>query len=315
MHVDAYDGDEGNDDNDESMLLSPGAQVVGIQFVAELESVCVVSDLGDIVTYHVESRECDVVGLIEEGIECMSWSPDQEIVVFATSMQTIIMMTKDWAVLCNNPIDSPPTKPQPKPVQLQHQQTAKEDTDGDISETKAPHISWRGDGQMFAVNSCDEIDGKQWIRVWERSGAVISKTEPINGLGRNVHWVPDGHIIASHQYLSSKKQTNIVFFEKNGLQHYDFMLSQGRAVVHSLQWNQESEILAVLFTPPGDNQVPILQLWYRGNYHWYLKQEMVYEEKAAPQHFTWDPTTMLRLHVFCKGLFIASHPCIFHSSY
>lgn len=48
--------------------------------------------------------QVDVVGVIDSGILSMSWSPDFEIVVFATGNKTLLLMTKEWEVIVENPI-------------------------------------------------------------------------------------------------------------------------------------------------------------------------------------------------------------------
>ena len=48
-----------------------------------------------------------------------------------------------------------------------------------------------------------------------------------------------------------------------------------------------------------------VQLWTRNNYHWYLKQELVYS--AMGLHISsimWDVEIPLKLHVVCAGMII-----------
>ncbi len=65
----------------------------------------------------------------------MSWSPDFEIVVFATGNNTLLMMTKEWDVL----------------IETEFQNSG-----------SSVVISWRGDGAVFACNSPDK-QGKSLI--------------------------------------------------------------------------------------------------------------------------------------------------------
>ena len=90
-----------------------------------------------------------------------------------------------------------------------------------------------------------------------------------------------------------------MFFERNGLQHYEFCLEKGQSIVSSIQWSPNSEILAVLLKFQ-EAELPVLQLWFRGNYHWYLKQELKYDQRVCS--FSWDNDPQkMRLHVFVKG--------------
>ncbi len=67
---------------------------------------------------------------------------------------------------------------------------------------------------------------------------------------------PSGEIIAAVQ--KQDKNTNIVFFERNGLKHYDFALSDGSDVL-SMDWNSNSEILCIVVSLP-DNVFSSLEL-------------------------------------------------------
>lgn len=63
----------------------------------------------------------------------MSWSPDQELVIFATGNNTLMTMNKDWDIITENPISK------------------------DLKDDKriVPEICWRGDGNYYAVNALD----------------------------------------------------------------------------------------------------------------------------------------------------------------
>lgn len=67
------------------------------------------------------------MGMVDSGILCMSWSPDNEIVAFVTGNRTVLLMTKNWDVISENPIP----------------------LDG-TAQVENPRISWRGDGNYFA---------------------------------------------------------------------------------------------------------------------------------------------------------------------
>lgn len=67
-------------------------------------------------------------------------------------------------------------------------------------------------------------------------------------------WRPSGSLIACAYHHPGKKQSSIVFYERNGLQHYEFPLvsSSDQCFVHSISWNTSSELLAVHHTRKGD---------------------------------------------------------------
>lgn len=47
---------------------------------------------------NIEKEQAECVGIIDTGLKAMSWSPDYEIVAFATGKGTLMFMTKEWEV-------------------------------------------------------------------------------------------------------------------------------------------------------------------------------------------------------------------------
>lgn len=128
-----------------------------------------------------------------------------------------------------------------------------------------------------------------------------------------VAWAPNNALLAAiGASKSGKGKSNldlqVCFFEPNGLRHGEFSLrnqnknhnsNPGVALpwlpwrVTSLAWNRDSDLLAVVSTEVNDDDQspppvgvtvspPLLltsrvQLWYRYNYHWYLKYERCFE--------------------------------------
>ncbi|KAL9647016.1 hypothetical protein ABK040_013870 [Willaertia magna] len=292
--------------------ITPNTEMLDIQYVVELESLIIISQI-DIITYNLSNDHSEITASIEEGIYAMSWSPDQEIVLFATGNGNLLVMSKHFENLAESPIDSIPTTLNISTVGIKNQKPLPEDVQERFINKKLPvHISWRSDGQYFVVNSMDE-DGKRWLRVWERNGNLISKSEQLDGvLGNVVHYRPDGSIIGTHYYHPGKKETFVLFFERNGLQHYDFLLEKGMSDVYSLEWNNSSDVLCVTFKSSITNNYHV-QLWYRGNYHWYLKQEYIFNENEKPTSVLWDSELSYRLHVYCRdGTYIKYDLCWDH---
>lgn len=69
----------------------------------------------------------------------------------------------------------------------------------------------------------------------------------------------------------------------------------------ALQWNAEADVLAVLLRPSatanGVDRPHRLQLWYRENYHWYLKRQWLFPAQQAPAALAWDPEAAHCLHI------------------
>lgn len=116
----------------------------------------------------------------------MAWSPDQEIVIFATGNDMLVWMSKEWEILAENPMDSIPLKQQKQNIAVL--QDVQEQTNLAQSQRTNPRISWRTDGKLFTVNSQD-LDGKRWLRIWERGGNLLARNEPtLVGLESPLFW-------------------------------------------------------------------------------------------------------------------------------
>jgi elongator complex protein 1 len=135
-----------------------------------------------------------------------------------------------------------------------------------------PRISWRGDGSLFSVSSLSPPDSsgtrRRLIRVYDRTAALQSTSEPVPGLEHPLAWRPSGNLIAATQRFAFdgggagvEGRHDIVFFEKNGLQHGQFELrpkefmanAKGKDVstrqwgyrVRELSWSSDSNVLCI----------------------------------------------------------------------
>ncbi|XP_034357990.1 elongator complex protein 1 [Arvicanthis niloticus] len=295
--------------------------IVGIQDLLDQESACVATASGDVIVCNLSTQQLECVGSVASGISVMSWSPDQELLLLATAQQTLIMMTKDFEVITEEQIHqddfgegkfvtvgwgSKETqfhgsggRPTTFPVQLHESALPWDD--------HRPQITWRGDGQFFAVSVVCPQTGARKIRVWNREFALQSTSESVPGLGPCLAWKPSGSLIASTQ--DKPNQQDVVFFEKNGLLHGNFTLPflKDEVKVNDLLWNADSSVLAVWLEdlPKEDSSTlkSYVQLWTVGNYHWYLKQSLPFSTTGKNQivSLLWDPVTPCRLHVLCQG--------------
>uniref|UniRef100_A0A4W5NSL0 IkappaB kinase complex-associated protein n=1 Tax=Hucho hucho TaxID=62062 RepID=A0A4W5NSL0_9TELE len=171
---------------------------------------------------------------------------------------------------------------------------------------RRPRVTWRGDGQLFAVSAVCPLTGARKVRVWNRECVLQSTSETVNGLEQSLCWKPSGSLIAATQRHPNKH--SVVFMEKNGLLHGDFTLPFGKeqVKVKELLWNSDSTVLAVWLedmTPGEEGQSVCFQLWTVGNYHWYLKQNLDFgsDPQRAPAYVSWDPERPLRLHLVTRG--------------
>ncbi|KAM9356500.1 elongator complex protein 1 [Symphorus nematophorus] len=251
----------------------------------------------------------------------MSWSPDEELIVLTTGQETIIMMTKDFEPITEVGIHQDDfgegkfiTVGWGKKETQFHGSEGKQAAQRKIQEVRPaaawddrrPRVTWRGDGQLFAISAVCPQTGARKVRVWNREGVLQATSEQINGLEQALCWKPSGSLIASTQRHPNKH--SVVFMEKNGLLHGDFTLpfSKDQAKVKDLLWNSDSSVLAVWLEDmtAGDKQVnSYIQLWTVGNYHWYLKQSLDFgrDSQKAPVCICWDPERPLRLHVVTRS--------------
>lgn len=80
-----YDGNVVKSLNDgEIQELCCHEGVIAMEFIQLNDCLCLATSDGQIIQYNFVSNDSEVVGMIGDGIETMSWSPDQELVVFVT---------------------------------------------------------------------------------------------------------------------------------------------------------------------------------------------------------------------------------------
>jgi elongator complex protein 1 len=236
----------------------------------------------------------EIVGSVDVGISAAAWSPDEELLAITTQADTLLLMSRDIeniASLTLAPEDvnisnhvsvgwgKKETQFKGKRARALQDPTVPESIDeGVLSpfDDRAVTISWRGDGAYFAVNKVEE-ERRRMIRVYSREGQLDSVSEPVDGLEGTLSWRPSGNLIAGIRRTTDKIE--VVFFERNGLRHGQFDLRftseelQALKLSLSLRWNSDSSVLAVSYPDK-------VQLWTMSNYHYYLKQELVFPESA-----------------------------------
>ncbi|NWR57482.1 ELP1 protein, partial [Bucorvus abyssinicus] len=296
-------------------------RIVGIEDLPEQECVCVATAAGDILLCNLSTKQVECLGSVDSGLNAVSWSPDQELVLLATGQQTLIMMTRDFEPIAEKQIHQDEFG-EGKLVALGwgKKETQFHGSEGkqaahhkqmEVSPTSfwddgRPRVTWRGDGQFVAVSAVCPETGARKIRVWNRELVLQSTSEPISGLEQALSWKPSGNLIASTQEKPNRH--DVVFLEKNGLLHGEFTLpfQKGQIKVNELLWNADSTILAVWLEDlkvEGSNPNSYVQLWTTGNYHWYLKQSLHFGSMEENQLVSvlWDREKPYRLHVLCQG--------------
>jgi len=317
--------------------------IIGLQVLSENQTICAAFSNGDIYTIQINSQmenvENENVGSIDSGILCMSWSPDQEIVIFITGDKKIIEMNKFFDVLNEIPIEVDEFG---EDVQVNvgwgkketqfHGAGEKDKAKIKIDKTKIKlskdddfkiRVSWRGDGEYFVCSSVgydDKIQQRK-VRVYNRDCVLQSTNEVMDQLEHTLCWRPSGNLIATSQRFSHKH--NVIFLERNGLKHGEFTIREPLSTkIIEVLWNFDSSVLAVWMERNSENdekKESVVQIWSMNNYHWYLKQEHIFNNDLGMiSSMEWDPEKPLRLHLMTtKYIYIQYNYewCIFSSTF
>ncbi|KAH8888257.1 RNA polymerase II elongator-like protein [Thozetella sp. PMI_491] len=292
-------------------------RVVSLHHFSDALTTCVVLAGGDIVIVREQQdfassdgAHVEIVGSIDAGITTAQWSPDEEVLVITTTAGTVVFMSRSFDGIGEATMTAEDLKLSKhvtvgwgkKETQFQGKGAkAKALRDPTIPEkvdegASSPNddgrttVSWRGDGAYVAINAI-EAAARRVVRIYTREGVLDSVTEPVDGLEGSLSWRPAGNLMAAIQRLPGR--IDVVFFERNGLRHGQFTLripNDSRAATEDvgLEWNSDSTVLAVSLRDR-------VQLWTMGNYHWYLKQEILCGEQRP--HIKWHPEKALQLSV------------------
>jgi elongator complex protein 1 len=273
--------------------------ILSLHHFSDTATTCLVLAGGDIVLVRedpLQSQDLvEIVGSVDAGISAAAWSPDEELLAITTQADTLLLMSRDIENIASinlTPDDTnvsshvsvgwgkKETQFKGKRARALQDPTVPESIDeGVLSpvDDRSVAISWRGDGAYFAVNKVED-ERRRMIRVYSREGQLDSVSEPVDGLEGALSWRPSGNLIAGIRRAND--QAEVVFFERNGLRHGQFDLrftpDELRALTTplALKWNSDSSVLAVSYPDK-------VQLWTMSNYHYYLKQELVFPEPAS----------------------------------
>ncbi|KAL5120473.1 putative elongator complex protein 1 [Pleosporales sp. CAS-2024a] len=288
--------------------------LLSLHHFSDTSTSCLILAGGDIILVRENplpnEQLVEIVGSVDAGLSAAAWSPDEELLAITTLADTLLLMSRDIENIASvslTPEDAKlsnhvsvgwgkkETQFKGKRARALQDPTVPETIDeGVLSpyDDRSVTIGWRGDGAYFAVNKVEE-EKRRMIRVYSREGQLDSVSEPVNGLEGALSWRPSGNLIAGICRSSDKLQ--VVFFERNGLRHGEFDLRFTAANLEELKtsltlaWNSDSNVLAVSYPDR-------VQLWTMSNYHYYLKQELVFPEStSATATCTWHSEKPLSL--------------------
>lgn len=273
------------------------------------------------------SNDCrgELIGNFDFGISCADWSADGELL----ALVTYSMVDKENADV-EMKTDEETRVEQIKVPTLMTMNTQFEI----LAEVNLPPISiaedeamvdvcWnrKFDNALIAVSCHDIDDNMRKVRIFKGDTLElmsISRTEDGSGkLISNIIGSRNGCVMAWAGNNTSnllacvqrkgKRGRHVVFLEPNGLQHGGFKLDQRQDCeeVVGLKWNAESDILVVRLVGTvknfnnGDSCANYgkIQFYHRSNYHWYLKNEIRYEDGISVSTLEWDKVRAYELSV------------------
>lgn len=280
----------------------------------------------DVASPSPDTTVVEIMGSIDCGLECAEWSTDSDTLAIITREFNVVLLSRLFEPTAERFIDpkdisqsshvsvgwgKKETQFQGKGAKALERQkealkhagldvenetqlrdpTLGKKEDGQLSslEDFSCKISWRGDSQFFSI-SCVEQGSelqRRVVRVYSRDGELESCSEPVDELGAQLSWKPQGALIASTQRTA--EDLNVVFLEKNGLRHGEFNVRTNDELI-GLDWSCNSEMLAMQFPHS-------VQIWTVKNYHWYLKQEIFTKESQDTKFMQFHPEKPFRLMV------------------
>ncbi|XP_022216316.2 putative elongator complex protein 1 [Drosophila obscura] len=275
--------------------------IVAAEFLQLNNVICVATRAGEVLLIDPDTLATSEGTYCDVGIERMAWSPNQEVVAFITSSHNVVVMNSTFDVIAEQPLEAELPADQQfinvgwgkKETQFQGsagKQAAKQSTDQPNAQdsqqllNQEVNIAWRGDGACFVVSY---VSGGRTFKVYDSEGKLQHTAEKSSNLREIIAWRPSGNWIAVPQCFPNK--STISLFEKNGLRHRELVLpfDLQEEPILQLKWSEDSDILAIRTAREQDQQQRVY-LYTIGNYHWYLKQVLVYADTDPVAVLHWD---------------------------
>ncbi|GFR43052.1 hypothetical protein Agub_g4058, partial [Astrephomene gubernaculifera] len=180
--------------------------VASFSHVLELDALCIATRGGAIALLHVgegEEPHLEQVGCVDDGLSCLEWSPDGELLAALSGAGNLLVMNQAWELLYEGCALGPAAAT--ASAQLDPALRSALFTDG--------RISWRGDGKFFSV-VCRDLPPAAAaaspdtsaaaaavaaslppyrVRIWDRSSLELHAAgEAAEGLLPLPAWQPSG---------------------------------------------------------------------------------------------------------------------------
>ncbi|XP_012536297.1 putative elongator complex protein 1 [Monomorium pharaonis] len=286
------------------------SKIIAMEYCITLQELYCAYESGDIASINLmdpTSVDYKVIATFNEGLQCMKFSPDHELIAIVSSEGILNTMVLDCQILSEAYLYSDEfgqnqfvtagwgkketqfhgsegkAAAQAKPEQL----IPNEDDDGRI------HITWREDGALFAISFLHKEMKIRQVKIFGRAGILYWTSEQINGLEACLAWKSFSNLIAVTQILKDKYE--VAFFEKNGLKYSELLLpfKSQEMKVKDLLWSPCSDVLAIVCHESkrlSKTNNMLIQLWTENNCHWYLKQTLTFSMENPLLYATWSNT-------------------------
>ena len=248
---------------DSDLFRSP---LLSLSYIQEKEMCCLVFASGEVVWAGDSGVSSNLIVDIEGNtLLAAQWSPSQELLAILSDAGRVMFLSVALDVISQGKVS--------------------------ISALQIANLAWKSDSKFVEV-VLRVAEG--WLAFTYSSQAQLflsdAKSDPPGGLvecvgertgiisSGAVSWQPEGLLTGIHC-------KTVVFWEKNGLKHGQFAVSDGE--IEQLKWNSDGELLAV-------QTEKAIQLYYRSNYYWFLKQNIPFEGKIQAFHWV-DPFNLLVL--------------------
>lgn len=88
--------------------LDAGDFITSFDYLMEKEALIVGTSDGLLQLHSMDSNSTEVVGKVEGGVKCISPSPDGDLLAVISGFGQILVMTHDWDLLYENPLEDLP---------------------------------------------------------------------------------------------------------------------------------------------------------------------------------------------------------------
>ena len=246
-----------------------GTTLEDLCFFSELNHLCFGLSNGDLLSLQFDDdnqTNLNVIGTLEECIDQLILSPDQQTLVAVTKSKVLLLSTaNDYEPIAEAVLDTNEFGEQQfvnvgwgskttqfhgsagKKAALEPSNITPIKPLSDDDDDRRSRVVWRDDGDLFAVSFVSHVNQWRLIKIFNKQGQLQATSEsPLNGcIESSIAWKTSGELISAAMRFNNGQKLTISFLEKNGLKHGEFLLEPTAHVEH-LAWNKDSSILAVV---------------------------------------------------------------------